>query len=148
VDVAFDGVGGRTTARCIRAVRRGGRVVGYGFVGAMRDGRVRQALFWRGILSLLVGARLAGRRGSLYGITLLYRRDPGPFREDLPRLLELLRSRRIAPRIAARLPLLEARRANELLEAGGVEGKIVLVAGGRPSNTSGTRSGRLDQALT
>lgn len=127
-DVAFDGVGGRTTAECIRAVRRGGRVVGYGFVGTMRDGRMRQSLFWRGIVSLLVGARLAGRKGSIYGITLLYRRDPRPFREDLAHLLELLRSRRISPRIAARLPLLEARRANELLEAGGIDGKIVLLA--------------------
>ncbi len=133
VDVAFDGVGGRTTAECIRAVRRGGRVVGYGFVGTMQDGRMRAALFWRGILSLLLGARLAGRKGSIYGITLLYRRDPRPFREDLPRLLELLGRRRIAPRIAARLPLLEARRANELLEAGGVEGKIVLLADAAPA---------------
>lgn len=132
VDVAFDGVGGRTTAECIRATRRGGRVVGYGFVGTMRDGKARPTLFLRGLWSLLAGARLAGRRGSLYGISLLYRRDPRPFREDLPRLLELLGHRRIAPRIAARLPLLEARRANELLEAGGIEGKIVLLADGAP----------------
>ncbi len=32
------------------------------------------------------------------------------------------------PRIAARLPLLAARQAAELLEAGGVEGKIVNLA--------------------
>ena len=128
VDVAFDGVGGRTTSECVRATRRGGRVVGYGFVGTMRGGRMRTSLFLRGLASLLLGSRLAGRRGSVYGITLLYRRDPAPFREDLPRLLELLGQRRIAPRIAARLPLLEARRANELLEAGGVEGKLVLLA--------------------
>ncbi len=128
VDLAFDGVGGRATAECVRATRRGGRVVGYGFVGTLRGGRARPSLFWRGIASLLVGSRLAGRKGSVYGITLLYRRDPRPFREDLPRLFELLAQRRIAPRISARLPLLEARRANELLEAGGLEGKIVLVA--------------------
>jgi NADPH2:quinone reductase len=128
VDVAFDGIGGSATAECVRATRRGGRVVGYGFVGTLRAGRARASLFWRGIGSLLVGSRLTGRKGSIYGITLLYRRDPRPFREDLPRLLELLARRRIAPRIAARLPLLEARRANELLEAGGLEGKIVLVA--------------------
>ncbi len=134
VDVAFDGIGGSATAECIRAVRRGGRVVGYGFVGTMREGRMRPALFWRGMVSLLVGARLAGRRGSFYGISLLYRRDPRPSREDLARLVELLRQRRIAPRISARLPLLEARRANELLEAGGLEGKIVLVGEAAPAS--------------
>ncbi len=128
VDVAFDAIGGRGTAECIRATRRGGLVVGYGFVGTMRGGRSSTALFLRGLLSLLVGARLAGRTGRIYGITLLYRRDPRPFREDLPKLFRLLAERRIQPRIAARLPLLEARRANELLEAGGLEGKIVLVA--------------------
>jgi NADPH:quinone reductase-like Zn-dependent oxidoreductase len=31
----------------------------------------------------------------------------------------------IAPRIAARLPLLSARQAAEMMERGGVEGKIV-----------------------
>jgi len=128
VDVAFDGIGGRTTAECVRATRRGGHVVDYGFVGTVRDGRSSKQLFLRGLLSLLMGSRLVGRRGHIYGITLLYRRDPRPFQEDLPKLFDLLGRRQIQPRIAARLPLLDARRANELLESGGVEGKIVLVA--------------------
>jgi hypothetical protein len=34
-------------------------------------------------VNLLVGARLRGRRGAFYGITLLYRKDPKPLREDL-----------------------------------------------------------------
>jgi len=128
VDVAFDGIGGAATARCVRATRRGGTVVGYGFVGTLRGGQVRRSLFLRGLATLLMGSRLAGRRGAVYGITMLYRRDPAPFRQDLPRLMELLGQGSISPRIACRLPLLEARRANELLEAGGIEGKIVLLA--------------------
>jgi len=43
-------------------------------------------------------------------------------------LFELLRRRQLRPHIAARLPLLDGRHAQELLEAGGVAGKIVLVA--------------------
>jgi hypothetical protein len=35
----------------------------------------------------------------------------------------------IQPRIAARLPLLAGREGERLLEAGGVAGKIVLLAG-------------------
>jgi NADPH2:quinone reductase len=129
VDAAFVGLGGgRATAECVRATRRGGLVVGYGLVGTRPEGGASRVLLARGLLSLLAGARLAGRRASFYGVAPRHRRDPRPFREDLARLLALLASRRIQPRIAARLPLLEARRAVELLETGGLEGEIVLVA--------------------
>ncbi len=121
-DVAFDGLSGPGTMQCIRAVRPGGLVVGYGFMAA--GGAVGTI---RGFASLLVGSRLMGRRGAFYGITALYRKDKRPFIEDLPKLLELLRARKIAPQIAMRLPLLAGREGERLLEAGGVEGKIVLV---------------------
>ncbi|HZY02738.1 MAG TPA: zinc-binding dehydrogenase [Anaeromyxobacteraceae bacterium] len=127
VDAAFDVLGGAGTGECIRATKRGGVVVGYGFMGTVVDGRPSRWLTLRGFASLLVGARLHGRRGAFYGITLRYRRDPGPYREDLASLMTLLASRRIAPRIAHRLPLLAVRRSQELLEAGGIAGKIVLV---------------------
>ena len=69
----------------------------------------------------------AGRRGTFYGITALYRKDKGPLKEDLPKLFALLAARKIAPRIAVRLPLLAGREAERLLEAGGLEGKVVLL---------------------
>jgi NADPH2:quinone reductase len=128
VDVAFDIVGGNGTAECIRATKRGGIVVGYGFVGTMRNGKQSMGLVLLTLWSALVGARLAGRRGAFYGITARYRRDPRPFREDLLKLFDLLERGQIKPKIAARLPLLEARRGNEMLEAGGLKGKIVLLA--------------------
>jgi NADPH2:quinone reductase len=52
---------------------------------------------------------------------------PAWFLEDLTVLLGLLQRRDISPLIAERLPLTQARRAHELLERGGVIGKIVLV---------------------
>lgn len=128
VDAAFVGLGSRAAAECIRATRRGGTVVGYGLAGTRRESAPAGALLARRILSLLLGARLAGRRADFYGVAPRHRRDPQPFRQDLGTLLALLASRRIQPRIAARFPLLEARRAVELLQAGGLEGKIVLVA--------------------
>ncbi len=82
----------------------------------------------RSALSLFVGARLGGRRGSFYGITMLYRKKPRLFLEDLPKLFDLLAQRKISPRIAHTFPLQDARKANERLEAGGIEGKLVLVA--------------------
>jgi len=123
VDAAFDGVGGLRTGQCVSSTRRGGITVWYGFMGA----RSLPGLA-RSVLSLFVGARLRGSRGSFYGITMLYRRNPQPFHEDLPKLFDLLAERKISPRIAATLPLLDARKANERLEEGGIDGKLVLVA--------------------
>jgi len=77
-------------------------------------------------VDLFAGARLRGRRGTFYGISLWYRRDPKPFHEDLPQILALLARRNIEPVIAATFPLWEARKALELLATGGVAGKIVL----------------------
>ena len=122
VDAAFDGVGGEHTGQCVSSTSRDGITIWYGFVGA--HGVPDLA---RSALSLFVGARLRGRRGRFYGITMQYRRNPRPFHEDLPRLFELLAQKKISPRIARTFPLMEARKANEYLEAGGVDGKLVLV---------------------
>jgi NADPH2:quinone reductase len=121
-DVTFDGLGGPLTRECIRATRKGGLVVGYGFmaVGGMLP-------MLRGFASVFLGARLAGRRSTFYGITKIYRKDKRPFKEDLPKLFQLLAAHKIQPRIAARLPLLAGREGERLLEAGGVAGKIVLL---------------------
>jgi NADPH:quinone reductase len=123
VDAAFDGLGGSGTTECVRATRRGGVVVSYGFMAARTTLRAIP-----GFLSLFVGAPLRGRRAEFYGITKLYRETKVPFREDLAKLFGLLAERKIQPKIAAKLGLLEGVRAQEMLLAGGVHGKIVLLA--------------------
>ncbi|WP_434380600.1 zinc-binding dehydrogenase [Melittangium boletus] len=128
VDVAFDGIGGANISRCTSAVRKGGQVISYGFTSAVgRDGGSDNLGSLTGMLSLFVGARLRGRRPSFYGITQLYREDPQPLREDLPKLFELLARRQVRPVIAQRLPLLSGIEAQAMLERGGVRGKIVLL---------------------
>jgi NADPH:quinone reductase-like Zn-dependent oxidoreductase len=99
-------------------------VIGFGTVATNNS----TAGFLRTLGALYIKARLVGRKGTFYGITALYRKNRQPFMEDLPKLFELLAARKIAPKIAHRLGLLDARRGNELQEAGGVDGKIVLVA--------------------
>ena len=123
VDAAFDGVGGEHTGQCVSSTRRGGITVWYGFTGAPGLPAIL-----RSALALFVGARLRGRRGSFYGITMLYRKNPHPFLEDLPKLFDLLAQKKILPRIAQTFPLLDACKANERLEAGGIDGKLVLVS--------------------
>lgn len=127
VDLCFDALGGRFAGQCVRATRRGGVVVGYGFSSSVRVSGPSRLQMLRG-LAVLLTARLRGRRGHFYGITLEYRRDPAPFRAALTRLFALLQAGRLRPRIAARLPLLAAREAGERLERGGVDGKIVHLA--------------------
>jgi NADPH:quinone reductase-like Zn-dependent oxidoreductase len=54
---------------------------------------------------------------------------PAWFREDLERLFGLLETRAIQPRVAERISFDEAAEAHRRLEAGGLDGKLVLVPG-------------------
>jgi NADPH:quinone reductase len=121
VDHVFDAVGGANIGLCVRAARPGGTVVGYGFMG-VKGTTATLAMF----ANLLVGARLRRRRGTFYGITMLYRRDPRPLREDLPKIFSLIAQNKLDPLVSVTLPLIEARKALEMLVASSVEGKIVL----------------------
>jgi NADPH:quinone reductase len=121
VDHVFDAIGGANISVCIGAARPGGRVVGYGFM-SVSGALPTVAMF----ANLFIGSRLRGRRGTFYGITALYRKDPQPLHEDLPKIFALLAEKKIDPMVAATFPLLAARQALELLASGSVEGKIVL----------------------
>jgi len=121
VDYVFDAVGGANIGPCIGALRRGGTLVGFGFMGA--PGMLSQAAMFANIF---IGARLRGRKGKFYGITMRYRRDPKPLREDLSKIFALLAENKIDPLVSRTFPLSEARQAIELLAGGSVEGKLVL----------------------
>jgi NADPH2:quinone reductase len=123
VDYVFDAVGGANVGPCIGALRRGGTLVGFGFMGAS-DSLSQLRMF----ANIFLGTRLRGRRGRFYGITMQYRKNPEPLREDLPKIFALLMDRKIDPLVKTTFPLLDARKALELLAAGSVEGKIVLTS--------------------
>jgi NADPH2:quinone reductase len=137
VDVVFDHLGGPHLWESRRALRAGGKVVGYGAIGAIRGEGVtstrpgrRQRFrgFGRFSLYIAAGWLLPGRKRVLpYSIQTLKRLHPAWFREDLAALLDLLRQGAIRPIVAGRFPLAEAGRAQQLLGAGGVTGKLVLV---------------------
>jgi NADPH2:quinone reductase len=139
VDAVFDGIGGDNLWRSRAALREGGRVVTYGFQAKMRRGRMASPSTGRH--PIRESAELGGfilrnwfkpgrKRMVPYSIQWLMRLKPAWFRHDLLALLDLLQQGRISPLIAQRLPLEEARRAHELLGAGGVIGKIVLLPNG------------------
>jgi NADPH2:quinone reductase len=122
VDYAFDAIGGASIGSCIGALRPGGTLVAFGFMGAPTMA-AQLAMF----ANIFIGARLRGRRGQFYGITRLYRKDPQPLREDLPKIFSLLEDKKIDPLVNRTFPLLDARKALEVLAGGSVEGKIVLI---------------------
>ena len=137
VDAVFDPIGGRHLWQSRKALRPGGKVVGYGLITSLRgeglsSGRPGRRNRFRGAaafgLYIAGGWLLPGRKRVVpYSIQTLKRLKPELFRQDLITLLDLLRQQKIKPLIAQRLPLTEARRAQELLAKGGVIGKIVLV---------------------
>jgi len=137
VDVVFDPIGGAHLWNSRKALRPGGRVVGYGLITSLRgeglaSGRPGRRQRFRGtaIFGLYVagGWLLPGRKRVVpYSIQTLKRLKPEWFRQDLIALFDLLQKQELKPLIAWRFPLAEARHAHELLAKGGVIGKIVLV---------------------
>jgi NADPH:quinone reductase len=121
VDVVFDAVGGDNVKPCITSLRAGGLLVGFGFMGV--DSKFATLT---SIANVLLGARLRGRRGAFYGITMLYRRDPRPLREDMPKIFALIASGEIDPVIDTTFPLSAAGDALRRLASGAPTGKIVL----------------------
>ena len=67
-----------------------------------------------------------GKRTPVYSINAIRARHPAWFREDLERLFALLATRAIRPRIAERVSFDEVAEEHRRLEAGGLEGKLVL----------------------
>lgn len=146
VDVAFDPIGGAHLWHSRRALRAGGRVVGYGNTTSLRgdltSGRPGRRNRLHGIpiyaLYIAGGWLLPGRKRVVpYSIQTLKRLKPEMFRQDLITLLDLLHQKKIKPIIAKRFPLTEARQAQELLGKGGVIGKIVLTPNGASHEAGG-----------
>ena len=121
LDAVFDGVGGDYVERAFPLLRRGGVLVEYGNPLSMR-GTLR-ALAKLLVLNLLPN----GKRVKPYGAgAVLFNRKP--FLEDWAVLFRLLEEGKIRPVISGEFPLLEAARANALLESGQVVGNLVLLA--------------------
>jgi len=148
VDVVFDPIGGTHLWHSRKALRPGGRVVGYGLRSSLRGEGLasarpghRQRLRGTAIFGLYIagGWLLPGRKRVVpYSIQTLKRLKPEFFRQDLVALFDLLRQKKIKPLIAQRFPLAKARHAQELLARGGVTGKIVLVLNGLSPESGAT----------
>ncbi|MEO0538951.1 MAG: medium chain dehydrogenase/reductase family protein [Cyanobacteria bacterium P01_A01_bin.123] len=125
VDAVFDPLGGDSLQRSFRLLKSGGILVAYGFQNAVlgKGGSIPLDF-----LRLKLWDSLPNRRSTtFYSIGAWRQQHPDWFSEDLTQLFNLLAQGKIKPVIAARMPLAEVRRAHELIEQGGVRGKIVLM---------------------
>lgn len=125
-DVVCDGIGEDGYRRSFAALKPGGLLIAIGYSASVQ---ARQ-----GMLSILSGiARLylwrflpGGKRARFYSINAMRVRHPEWFREDLEHLFRLLESGEIRPRVAERISFDKVADMHRRLEAGGLEGKVVL----------------------
>jgi NADPH:quinone reductase-like Zn-dependent oxidoreductase len=126
LDVVFDGIA-EDGYRCSFAVlKRGGLLCAYGYsAGVQAQRRILTILMW--IARLYLWRWLpGGKRAGFYSINVMRARHPAWFREDLERLFGLLATGTIRPRVAERISFDQVVEAHRRLEAGGLEGKLVL----------------------
>jgi len=119
LDFVFNGMGEEYFERGLAILKRGGVLVHYG--GPQSFSRFLLLVTKFILYNLLPN----GKRIKGYGT---HRGEIEPFKEDWGELFTLLEEGKIKPVIAEKFPLLEARKANELLESGQVTGNIVLLA--------------------
>lgn len=106
VDLVLDSVGEAVWEGCLRSLGVGGRLVTYGGTTGPQVASDVRTIFWKQL--------------SILGSTM------GP-PEDFRRVMGLVFEGRLDPIIHGVLPLDEARAAHEMLEAGEVFGKLVVV---------------------
>lgn len=125
-DVVFDGIGEDGYRRSFAALRPGGLLVAIGFSANVqaKQGmlRILATIGRMYVWGLLPG----GKRTRFYSINVMRARHPEWFKEDLAHLFELLKQGTIHPRVAERISFDAVADAHRRLEAGGLEGKIVL----------------------
>ena len=125
-DVVCDGIGEDGYRRSFAALKPGGLLIAIGYSAGVQAKQ--------GMLSILSSiARLylwrflpGGKRARFYSINAMRVRHPEWFREDLEHLFRLLESGEIRPRVAERISFDKVADMHRRLEAGGLEGKVVL----------------------
>jgi NADPH:quinone reductase-like Zn-dependent oxidoreductase len=119
LDCVFNGMGEEYFERGLAVLRRGGVFVHYGGPQSLSRFLLLMAKF------VLYTVLPNGKTIKGYGT---HRVDQQLLNEDWGELFRLLEEGQIKPIIAAKFPILEAAKANELLESGQVTGNAVLLA--------------------
>ena len=151
-DVVFDGVGEDGYRRSLAALKPGGLLCAIGYAAGVRAPRSVPAVLVS-VARVYLWRFLRGHRHArFYSINVMRARHPDWFKSDLEHLFRLLATGDIRPRVAHRISFDEVVEAHRHLEAGRLEGKLVLCPD-LPSRNERARpqpgpSARADQPLT
>lgn len=129
VDFVFDPLGGENLSRSLHALKPGGMLIAFGFQNNVlgRGGSIPLDFVKLKLWDWLPNSHAT----AFYSIGAMRRSHPDWFKEDLAALFGMLAENRIDPAIAEIVPLSEVRRAHERVEAGEVQGKLVMRVGER-----------------
>ena len=119
LDFVFNGMGEEYLGRGLAVLRRGGTLVHYGAPQSFSRFLLFLAEF--ALFNLLPNGKAVKGYGT-------HRVDIHLLMEDWLVLFKLLEEGQIKPIITKKFPILEAAKANELLESGKVTGNVVLLA--------------------
>jgi NADPH:quinone reductase len=125
-DVVFDGIGEEGYRRSLAALKPGGLLLAIGFSAGVQAKQGMRTILMSIARIYLWRFLPGGKRARFYSINVMRARHPSWFREDLERLFGLLATHAIQPRVAKRIAFDEVADAHRRLEAGGLEGKLVL----------------------
>ena len=125
-DVVFDGIGEDGYRRSFKSLKHRGLLVAIGFSASVQAKQRMPAILAMIARMYLWGWLPRGKRTRFYSINLMRARHPDWFKQDLAHLFELLSKGRIKPNIAERISLADVPNAHRRLDAGGLEGKLVL----------------------
>src|SRR5262245_48115035 len=129
-DIVFDGVGEDGYRRSFASLKPGGLLCAYGYTASVT---AQQSLL-RLLMSLVrvyLGRSVlrwssGGKRIRLYSINAMRVRQHPQIKADLGARVSLLASLAIRPRVAERISFDQVADAHRRLEAGGLDGKLVL----------------------
>lgn len=128
VDAVFDPMGSAHLQSSVKAVRKRGTVVAYGFYqAANRGGNVLRDVLAQYVRLALWSLPPHFKHVAFYDIRRQKNKRPDWFREDLMTLLALLAAGKIKPVVAGRLPLDDVVSAHQRVERAEVQGKLVLL---------------------
>ena len=125
-DLVIDGVGEGGYRRSFAALKPGGLLLAIGFSAGVQARQKMRSILMSIARMYLWRLRPGGRRTRFYSINAMRMRRPAWFHEDLERLLGLLATHAIQPRVAERISFDEVIDAHRRIEAGGLVGKLVL----------------------
>ena len=125
-DVVFDGVGADGYRRSFAALKPSGLLLAIGYSAAVQTQQRMFSILGSIARLYLWGLLPGGKRARFFSINVMRARHPAWFKEDLEQLFNLLAARTIQPRVAERISFEEVADAHRRLEAGGLEGKLVL----------------------